>query len=112
MSPTPQSPPLQPEEPAEEPSARPAATEVPQTLKQAVSLATSSRSLPPQQAEQEVQVPAAPLGAVVLVALPPYRAAALVQLFLAVRQPAALSPYQVPRLVVTAVTAVTAMTDV
>jgi hypothetical protein len=66
--------------------------EVAQTPKQAVSLATRSRSLPPQQAETE------PLMA----APPPYRAAASVRQFLAVRLPAALSPYQVLRLVVTA----------
>ena len=44
-------------------------------------------------------------GSVVMAALPPYRAAALVRQFLAVRQPAALSPYQVLRLVVTAAAA-------
>ena len=43
------------------------------------------------------------LGLLRLAALPLYRAAALVRQFLAVRQAAALSPYQVLRLVVTAV---------
>ena len=62
-----------------------AAVEVAQTPKQAVSLATRSRSLPSQQAETQepaslVFRPAAP---------PPCRAAALVRQFLAVRQPAA-----------------------
>src|SRR5215831_4903209 len=77
-----------------------AAMEVAQTPKRAVSPATKPRSLPPQEAE--TQVTALLLGRVLLAALPPYRAAALARQFLAVRQPAALSPYQVLRLVVTA----------
>ena len=41
-------------------------------------------------------------GVLLMAALPPYRAAASVRQFLAVRRPAALSPYQVLRLAVTA----------
>src|SRR5262249_43647253 len=87
------------EEPVvEEPTSRPAPTEVAQTLKQAVSLATRSRSLPSQQAEPEVPIPSrSPLGAEA--ALPPYRVAASVRQFLAVPQPVVLSLCQVLRLV-------------
>ena len=63
------------------------AMEVAQTSKQAVSLAARSRSVPAHSAETELT--ALLLGEVA--ALPPYRAAALVRQFLAVRQPAALS---------------------
>jgi hypothetical protein len=77
-----------------------AAMQAAQTPKQAVSLATKPQSLPSQEAETEVT--ALLLGRVLVVALLAYRAAALVRQFLAVRQAAALSPYQVLRLVVTA----------
>ena len=81
-------------------SAAMAAMEVAQTPKQAVSLATRPRSLPSQQAEAEAA--SRWRGRRLMAALPPYRAAVLVRQFLAVRQPAALSPYQVLRLVVPA----------
>ena len=74
--------------------------EVAQTPKRAVSLASRLRSPRPQQGEPEV--PGVWTGGLVMAALPPYRAAVLVRQFLAVRQPAAQSPYQVLRLVVTA----------
>jgi hypothetical protein len=73
------------------------ALEVAQMPKQAVSLNSRPRSLPSHEAEPEVL--AAMVG---LAALPPYRAGGLGRQFLAVRQPAALSPYQVLRLVVAA----------
>ena len=103
-SPTPQSPPLpMQEEEAVVTEHAPAAMEVAQTLKQAVSLATRPRSLPSQEAEaEEVTRTLLVLRSLVTRALPPYRAAALARQFLAVRQPAALSPYLVLRLVVAA----------
>jgi hypothetical protein len=76
-----------------------AAREVAQTPKQALSLAIKPRSLPSQQADAEV-ASAPGLGPAGMAALPPYRAAALVRQFLAVRRPVAQSPYQVLRLVV------------
>ena len=77
------------------------AVEVAQMPKQAVSLNSRPRSLPSQQAETEVLRGRSALT-LDLAVLPHYRAAALARQFLAVRQTAALSPYRVPRLVVTA----------
>src|SRR5215471_4957194 len=76
------------------------ATEVTQTPKQPPSLATKSRSLPPQQEEAQGAAVSYPL--VRSAALPPCPAVALVRQFLAVRQTAALSAYQALRLVVAA----------
>jgi hypothetical protein len=77
-TPTHQSPPLPLEEAAALVALPLAAMEVVQTPKQAVSLARTLRSLPPQEVETVV-------SAAVRAALPPYRAAALVRQLLAVR---------------------------